>query len=113
VEYISVLSDAQRSVGSASIERYMAFTSEMAGVWPEVLTVPNVDELMRDYAESIGVKPSGVKSREQVAAETAAQEEAAAMQQQAELGSTISHGAKNLSETDVGGGQNALQSLLG
>lgn len=113
VEYVSVLSDAQRSVGSASVERYMAFTAEMAGVWPEVLEVPDVDELMRSYAESIGVKASGVKSREQVASDQAKRKEQEALQATAELGKTVSEGAKNLSDTDVGGGQNALQGLFG
>ena len=37
----------------------------------------------------------------------------AILQEQAELGKTVSEGAKNLSATDVGGGQNALSALLG
>jgi len=113
VQYVSVLSDAQRAVGSVAIERFLAFTGELAGVYPEIRSVPNPEELVREYGEAIGVKASGVNSRADAAAQREAEEEAAAMQQQAELGKTVSEGARNLSQTDVGGGQNALQAVLG
>jgi hypothetical protein len=113
VQYVSVLSDAQRAVGTVSIERFLAFAGDIAGVYPEVRNVPNPEELIREYAEAIGVKPGGLNSRARSAEMTAQQAEAAQLQQQAELGKTVSEGAKNLSDTDVGGGQNALSALLG
>lgn len=113
VQYVSVLSDAQRAVGTVSIERFLAFAGEMAGVYPEIRSVPNADELIREYAEAIGVKPVGLNSRARSAEIQQQQAEALALQEQAELGKTVSEGAKNLSDTDVGGGQNALSALLG
>lgn len=113
VQYISVLSDAQRAVGSVAIERFLGFTAEVGGVYPDVLAVANPTELVREYAESIGVKPSGINSRARTAEILAEQAQAEQAQQAAELGKTISEGAVNLSNTDVGGGQNALSALVG
>ena len=112
VNYVSVLTDAQRASGTVTIERFLQFTGNLAGVYPSVIDIPDVEELVRNYAEDLGVKPAGIKSRERVAeaqAQEAAQAEAA---QAAQIGSDLAGGAKVLSETDVGGGMNALQSLL-
>ncbi len=113
VQYVSILSDAQRAVGTMNIERFFQFTGNLAGVYPEVRNVPNVEELVRDYAEGIGIKPSNLKSREE--ARTAAESEAqqAALAESAAVGKDLAQGAKVLSEADVGGGANALQELMG
>lgn len=113
IQYISILSDAQRSAGTLSIERYLQAVGQATGVWPEARNIPNVEELMRDYAEGIGIKPSGLNSREAVAAAKEAENAQAQMAQQAAVGSQLASGAKVLSEADVGGGMNALQALMG
>ena len=113
IQYISILSDAQRSVGLTSTERFLAFTGNLAGVYPDIVGIPNVEELTRDYAEKVGVKATGLNSREQVAETQAAQEQAAQMAQAASVGNDLAQGAKTLSDTDVGGGANALQTMVG
>lgn len=113
IQYISILSDAQRAVGTASTEQYLAFSAQVAGAYPEVLDVPDAAELIRDYGERIGVPARGIRSREQVAARQAQNAESAALQQQVELGSQVAGAAKELSQADVGGGQNALQAVTG
>lgn len=113
VQYVSVLSDAQRSVGTVSIERFFQFTGELAGVYPEAREIANVDELIRQYAEGIGIKPKGLKSREETAANLAAQQQQQQLAQTAAIGKDLAQGAKVLSDADVGGGQNALQAALG
>lgn len=112
VEYVSILTDAQRASGTQVIERFLAFTGNMAGVYPTVKEIPNVDELMRQYAEGIGIKPTGMHSREEVAEKAAQEANAQAMAQEAAVGKDLAQGAKVLSETDVGGGMNALQQLI-
>lgn len=109
VQYVSILSDAQRAVGTASTEQYLAFSAQVAGAYPEVLDVPDAAELMRDYGERIGVPARGIRSREQVAERQAANAESEALQQQVELGSQVAGAARELSQADVGGGLNALQ----
>ena len=113
IQYISILSDAQRSVGTTSIERFLAFTGNLAGVYPEVVGVPNIEQLTRDYAEGIGVKATGLNSREQVAESKEQKEQQEQMAAAASIGKDLSQGAKTLSDTDVGGGSNALQAMIG
>lgn len=113
VQYVSVLSDAQRAVSTAPIERFLQMSANLAGVFPEALRIPNVDELVRDYAEGIGIKPKGIKSREEVAAAVAQDAEQAALAQTAAIGKDFAQGAQAASNVDVGGGQNAVQALLG
>jgi len=112
VDYVSILSAAQRAAGTIAIERYLGFSGQMAGVWPEVQQLPDVDALMREYAEGIGLKASGLRSREDLEAARAADEEQQQLAQAAETGQQLAQGAQVLSNTDVGGGQNALQALL-
>tara|TARA_R110000868_G_scaffold307378_2_gene568859 strand:- start:25445 stop:27109 length:1665 start_codon:yes stop_codon:yes gene_type:complete len=113
VQYVSILSDAQRAVGTMNIERFFQFTGNLAGVYPEITQIPNVDELVRDYAEGIGLKPSALKSAEQVAEAADAANAQQQLAQSAAIGNDLASGAKVLSEADVGGGQNALQALMG
>lgn len=113
IRYVSVLSDAQRAVGTASMERFMEVIGNTAAAVPEVLGIPKWDALLREYARRLNVPAVGIKSADEVAAEAAAQQEQLAAQQAAVVGEQLTSAAKNLSETDVGGGQNAVQALLG
>jgi len=112
VNYISVLTDAQRASGTITIERFLQFIGNIAPVYPEATRIPDVDELIRSYADGIGIKPKGVKSREDVAAAAEAENAQAELAQSAQVGNDLAAGAKVLSETDVGGGMNALQAML-
>lgn len=113
VQYVSILASAQTAVGVASTERFLQLVGNMSAVWKDATLIPNVEELLRDYARDIGVKAKGLKSREEVDQERQAsqqQEQAAAA---AEAAPPAAQAAKLLSETDVGGGANALQSIMG
>ena len=109
VQYVSILSDAQRAVGTASTERFLAFGAEMSGVFPGVQNVANAEELYRDYGERIGVPTRGIRSREEVDELNAQQQERADLEQGLAAAGSAAQSAKLLSETDVGGGLNALQ----
>ena len=113
VQYVGVLAEAQRAASTITTERFLGFIGELSPVYPEVRNVPNPSELIRDYADALGIKPTGINSREDVAAAEAAEAEQQQLAQAAELGGQLAQGAKALSETDVGGGVNALQAALG
>lgn len=113
VEYVSIMSDAQRASSTISIERFLATAGQAAGVWPEARNIPDVNELMRAYAEGIGVPPKGLRSREDVAEAAQAEQAQAELAATAQVGSQFAQGAKVLSEADVGGGMNALQAMMG
>lgn len=113
IQYVSVLSDAQRAVTTGSIERFMQVVGQLAAAVPDVLRIPDYDQLVRTYAERLNVPAKVIKSKEQVAAELEQEKQLAEAQQAALVGSELTNAAKNLSQTDVGGGQNAMQQLLG
>jgi len=113
IQYVSVLSDAQRAVGTVSIERYLQLIGNMASIFPEALEIPNPEEIIREYAEAIGVSPKLNRSREEAQDIRDAREQEQQISQAAEQGQALIGGAEQLSNTQVGGGQNALQALLG
>ena len=100
-------------MGTVAIERYLQLIGNMASIFPEAVDVPNPEEIIRDYAESIGVKTKLQRPREEVEQIRAARAEQEQISQMAEAGQALTGGAEQLSNTDVGGGQNALQALLG
>lgn len=113
IQYIGLLSDAQRSVGTIPIERYLQLIGNMSSIFPSILELPNEEEIAREYAESIGLKERLQRSREEVAARRQQKEQQGAALEAAQQGALITEGAKTLSETDVGGGRNALNALMG
>lgn len=66
IEYTSILAQAQRSVGSATIERTAGFIGSLAKVWPDVLDKFNADQAADEYHNSIGGPASILNSDEQV-----------------------------------------------
>lgn len=113
IQYISILSAAQSAVATAPTERFLQITGNLAAIVPQVLDIPNFDELLLDYAKAIGVPAKGINAREQIAASREQREAPAIAQQAVESGSQLAQAAQQLSDTDTGGGANLLQQLLG
>ena len=113
VELISILAQAQKAADLGSVERLWAMAGSIAASRPDVLDKLDPDETMDVYADKLGAPSAIVVSDDQVAKvrQARAQKEQAA--QSAAMATTAADGAKTLSETDVGGGRNALQSVLG
>lgn len=112
VEYISVLAQAQKMVGTSSIEQLASFAGSLAAVMPEVLDKINADEMLEEYGARIGAPPNCINSEEDVARireQRAAQQQQQAMQEQMAAGV---QGAKVLSETKVDE-PSALTAILG
>jgi hypothetical protein len=112
IQYVSILSVAQRAVAVAPIERWIGMIGQIAGAVPSALNIPNWDALIRNYGTAIGVEAKNMKTKEE--AEALAEEEAARLeaQQDAVVGKELVDGAQTLSQTETGGGSNALQQLL-
>lgn len=113
VEYIGILADAQRAVGTVSIERYMQFVGNLAPVFPEALEVPDAEEILRDYGDMLGLKTKHQRAKEDVQAARDAKQQQQSALEAAQAGQSIVQGAQQLSQTDLGGGQNALAAMLG
>lgn len=113
IQYVSILSTAQSAVAAIPTERLLQVVGNLASVRPDVLDIVNFDELIRGYAEDIGTPAKRINSREQTMAIRQAKAQAAQQQAGAEALSVSAQSAKLLSETETGGGINALQRMLG
>lgn len=55
VEFVSLLAQAQKLVGINAADQYLALTLKASAAWPEALDTLNVDHLLDNYAESLGL----------------------------------------------------------
>lgn len=104
VDYISVLAQAQKMVGTSATERLFSFAGNLSGVNPEVLDNLNFDEGVQDYADMLGSNPRVIRSGEEVLQlrkSRAQQQQAAQMAAMAKPAADGAAAAKILSETDI------------
>jgi len=126
VQYVSMLAVAQRAASTSALEQLVAFIARLqegdiatAQAGGQATSWDNIDrdELVDEYAEMLGVSPRVIRASLVVMKLRAARmQAAAAQQQQAQQLAALqqaSQSAKNMSQTDVGGGQNAIQAMLG
>jgi len=111
VEYVSMLAQAQRAVGTNSIDRFMGTLGQVAQYKPEVLDKIDVDKWADNYADLLGVDPELLVKTDDVIAlreqRAKAQQQAAQMEQL----NQVSQSAKNLSQAPTGG-QTALTDVM-
>jgi hypothetical protein len=112
VEYISVMAQAQKAIGTGAIERLAGFVGNMAAAKPDVLDKFDADQSVDEYAEMLGVPPKIVVPDDIV---QRVREERAQMQQQqmameqAQMGAQA---AKVMSDADTEG-NNVLTDIIG
>lgn len=113
IEYVSMLSLAQKASATAGMERYAQMTAMVSQTYPEAKAMLKPVEYLQEYSEQLGVSRRIVGSEEDVEA----LKQQIMQQQQAEQGmataQTAIAGARDLSQTDVGGGNSALAMMLG
>lgn len=114
VEYISLLAQAQKLVGTSSIEQWMGLIGQYSELWPEMLDIPDTDEVATHYADLLNVPAKLRKSkaeREEIRAARAEQQQQA---QQAEALAGAAGTVKDLSAAVPAGAQgDALGALTG
>jgi len=111
IEYISIMAQAQKLMGSNSLDTYMQFAMQAANLHPESLDKTDFDKMLEVKAEILSI-PAGIvrpdevvqSNRDQRAQALQAQQQLAAMSQ----GATM---AKDLSQANLEG-ENALSSLI-
>ena len=105
------MAKAQKLVGVAGTERFIAFAGNMAAAFPEVLDRVDSDEVIDEYGDMMGVSSRVIRPIE--AAQQIRQQRAKAQQsaQLAERAPQMAGAAKQLSEADVSS-DNALTRLL-
>ena len=113
LRYSGVLQEAQKAATIAPIERFMQVVGSLVSLWPEVALIANPEKLVRQYADGLNVPAVVLRSAREVAQMMAEVQEQQRQQQSLEQGEVLTNAAKNLAGVDLGGGANALQSLLG
>lgn len=115
VQYISMLAQAQRAVGLASFDRIIATVGAIAGAKqdPGVWDKLDVDQIVDEYAEGLGVPPSVIRSDEDVAALRQAREQQQQAMQQAAMAAEAAKTAKTVGDTNTAGVQDAIGMFSG
>lgn len=101
IEYISVMAQAQKSIGLSSLSSTVGFIGQLAQAKPEALDKLDVDQAIDAFAEMSGVSPTVIVPQEQV--EQVRQDRARKQQQQQAMamGMAAAQGAKTLSEAQT------------
>jgi hypothetical protein len=120
IRYISPFAMAMRAAETTAIERSMAFGGNLVAVDHTVLDNYDLDATVHLYTAALGADMRMLRTdedrdgiRQQRGQQAQQQQAMQQAQQMAQVGGAAVSGAKVLSETDVGGGQNALQAMLG
>lgn len=112
VEYISVLAQAQRAVGTSGIERVAGFVGQLAQFNPEALDKLDMDQSIDDYAEMIGVSPKLIRADDKVADIRKVKAQQAAQMQQAAMVQPAADAVSKLANAKMDG-SDALSRLAG
>jgi len=111
IEYVSVLAQAQRIVATGAVDRLVGFVGQASAIYPEARHKIDIARAVDEYAESLGVDPSMVRSDDEVAMMTQAEQQAAAQQQAMAAAQQTADMAKTASETEVSE-DNALGAVM-
>lgn len=112
IQYVSIIASAQSAAGTTAIERWLQFGGNLVQVWPEIREVPEIVDVFSQYGKDLGVSARSIRTREAIAAIVDKNNQDSQANQQLQQAGGAAEIGKTLSETDVGGGANALQRVL-
>jgi len=113
IEYLSIMSQAQKAAGVASLDRFLTTVIGLAETFPESLEKVNALQVVDVYGDTLGIQPNIVRSDEEAEARLAARQQAQAQAAAAEQLKTLGQGAHALGQTPTRGGQStALDDLV-
>ncbi|HBY6256378.1 TPA: phage tail protein [Klebsiella pneumoniae] len=101
IEYISVMAQAQKSIGLSSLSSTVGFIGQLAQAKPEALDKLNVDQAIDAFAEMSGVSPTVIVPQEQVEQVREQRAQQQQQQQMVAMGMAAAQSAKTLSEAQT------------
>jgi len=120
IEFVSMLALAQKAAATTGIERLYSFAGNLMGVFPELRGLFDAETTMREYNSLLGNPNKLLFGPQEFAANKQTymqqqnqQNQIQSANQIAVIANKMAPAAQNLSQTDVGGGQNALAAILG
>jgi hypothetical protein len=112
VEFVSMLAQAQRAIGTNSVDRYVNSLGAVASFKPDVLDKFDADKWADSYADMLGVDPNLIVGTDQVAVVRQARAKAETQRAQMEQVKQMSEVGRNLGTVDTGGGTNAAMDIM-
>jgi len=112
IDYISILAQAQKQIGSASLKAFGGYVAELATLDPSAIDKFNIDKAIDEFGDMIGAPPTVINDANKVAQIRQQRAEAQQAQSEAQQAQDMIQGVKTLSETDTGG-DNALTTIAG
>jgi len=112
IEFSNILSDVQKASDVATLERFSVFVGQLVPTWPEAQAKVDILDIIKQYAEGLGVRPTVLKEDEAVQQATAPENDMQGLLATSEVAKNFGSAAGALGNVDVGGGLNAVQSLL-
>ncbi|MBS1079110.1 portal protein [Gluconobacter kondonii] len=112
INYVSVLAQAQRATETTGLEQFVRFAAGLVSVDPSAMDNINMDQTIDLYGDLLSIDQRVIRDPQAVAALRQQREYAQQQQAASEQAMNLAQGAKNLSQTDVGGGQNALSAIM-
>lgn len=113
IEFRNVLSDVQKASDVATLERFTQYVSSVIPVFPDVQPKVDIYDVLTQYAEGLGIRPSVLVPDEDAEAAMEPANEMAQLEQTAGIAKDFGQAAGGLQGVDVGGGMDAVQALLG
>jgi hypothetical protein len=98
VEFISMLAQAQRAIGTNSVDRFVGSLGTVAQMKPDVLDKFDSDAWADAYSDMLGIDPKLVLANDQVAMIRQSRAQAQAAQQKIAAAAQVSGAAKNFAQ---------------
>ena len=111
IEFVSMLQQAQQATAAAGIERMFAIAGNIAGIDPAGVDNIDFDYGLDKMSFLLNNDPKLIRSPEALAAIRQRREQQQMQAERAAQAEQLAKAAKVASETQVGGGQSALQSM--
>lgn len=111
VEYISIMAQAQKLIGTVGVQKALEFILAAAQANPAVLDKLDFDQTVDEYTDMLGTPPAIIRSDEKVQAMRADRAKQAQQQQQLAAAQQVAQTAKTASEADTEG-NNALTMMM-
>ena len=102
IEYLGLLAQAQKMVGTTAIEQLANFVGALVPVSPDVTDKFDADEAVDQYGDMLGTPPMVVRSDDVVQQRRAERAKAQAQQSAMAMAGPAADAAKKLSEAKLG-----------
>lgn len=107
VEFISMLAQAQRAIGTNSVDRFVGSLGTVAQLKPDVLDKFDSDSWAEIYSDDLGVDPRLIVASDKVAIIRQARDQAQAAQQKIAAAQQVGQAAQSIGQATQGGPQGA------